>query len=152
MANIGRVYERLFRRDYGYRPASRFIYIPRFYKVAPGFATPFPGITLQSGVFKTAEGVVDDVDGSVTYHLNMPNPVTPGAALRLRYYLTYDPTFAQAETWLSVNGTDKVWTHTQTILNNFPFILTNSQAHYVPPYTGPVTAWFHSWAPWRWTD
>jgi len=150
MANIGRNYERLFERDFGYRPLETFHYMQKRCIVGTTQLTPFPGIQIQGGLFISEIGVADYEQGKITYQLNFPNPGTPGANLRLEYRLSFDPAFCQCWEFLNVNGVDKVFMVRAENQVNAPFWNCHAQANYIAPFTGPITGYGHSWGPRRW--
>jgi len=141
MANRGRVYERLFERDFGFRAPAAFIYLPRFYRTNPGLLTPFSGIVLKNQIFKSDEGLANYTDGVVSWDVPLPGTTTPNMAIRIEYQLTFDEDFATARLFLRQNGVDILWIEDLPPLTNLPTMVFSSPVTYLPPFSRPPTSW-----------
>lgn len=83
MANIGRVYKRLFERDFGYRQVAGFGYLPERFKLAPFPGLPSNCIRFTNHIMASDVGQADYVAGKVIYLCQPSDAITPGAYARL---------------------------------------------------------------------
>lgn len=113
MANLGRVYERLFERDQNWRRLNTLLYLPRYYGTNMSIGLGSACIRYQNGRFKSAEGVCDYNTGITSWTWTPPSPVTPGAFKRLEHHLTFDENWYFWRLYNGVSGVD--WYYTESL-------------------------------------
>jgi len=152
MANKGRIYERLFERDFGLRTLTSYGYLPRTWKMPP-----FPGIAsncirFTNTIEQSSVGVADYVNGKVVWEWHPAAAITPGAYARLEWELTFDADFARYFTYWGIGSTDWYRTYGTVPLTTFPSLTNFPFLDWIITPTPTCTPGRVGFSPWRWVD
>jgi hypothetical protein len=151
MANIGRVWKRLFERDFGFRTITQFVYLPHRYHMPPLPLLPTNAIRYSPTREASAVGAADYLNGLVSWTWTSPNFITPGAFARLEWVLTNNAQFGLMTVYYGVAGVD--WYKQVGLASNptYPnFSAGSAPVWIIPPIPGAVLGTFNP-APWRWS-
>lgn len=153
MAHLGKIFERHFRRDLGYSPVGfPFEYLGKRYQFAGNGFTPWPTLRFVSGVKVTSVGSWDEASATMIYHYDDPGTFTPGLYLRLEYILTRDENFYVTKLTLGKFATDMVYGFEMAAPGRLEAIGMSGPAIYIPPFTGPYTAYSPGLKGCRWAN
>lgn len=152
MANIGRVYKRLFERDFGFRSAAGFIYLPARYLLPSNTGLIQQWYYYTDNNEPSEVGEADYSLGKVIWRWNPPDAVTPGAFARLEWELTDDEYFGRFTQYQGVDGVD-YWKRESLHFNNaFPSAPPDGPETFLvpkPPNKYPFNTVLNSW---RWSN
>lgn len=152
MANRGRLYQRLFERDFGYRRNVVFGYLPRRFKAQFQLNPPFSGLHVGNGIYPTDPGDAQYDNFLVRYDVQMPPTATPGLAIRLEWRLTHDALFVLAREVWELSGTDILYIDGVQPVNEASNLSTFGQVQYIPPFTRPPTGHGRTWFALPWAE
>lgn len=151
MANIGRVWKRLFERDLNLRIFPVFSYLPNRYHMPPLPGLGSNAIRYANNRVASAAGLANYSTGVISWEWTSPLFITVGAFARLEWVLDNGPLFGRFTVYYGVSGVD--WYKQEGEASNpaWPiFTAATGPTWIIAPIPGKVLGTFNP-TPWRWT-